>query len=99
MWTSARSGQGRERIEEDACGRAYAAYGLDGTECLALSEEDACGTLRAMWRRTKMLKLKLILRRAYGFRNLQNMTDMIMLCCSDLEVVLLGDDASAQSSS
>lgn len=35
-----------------------------------------------------MLKLKLILRRAYGFRNLQNMTDMIMLCCSDLEVVL-----------
>lgn len=60
---------------------------------LALSEEDACGTLRAMWRRTKMLKLKLILRRAYGFRNLQNMTDMIMLCCSDLEVVLLGDDA------
>lgn len=66
---------------------------------LALSEEDACGTLRAMWRRTKMLKLKLILRRAYGFRNLQNMTDMIMLCCSDLEVVLLGDDASAQSSS
>ena len=32
MWTSARSGQGRERIEEDACGRAYAAYGLDGTE-------------------------------------------------------------------
>ena len=59
----------------------------------ALSEEDACGTLRAMWRRTKMLKLKLILRREYGFRNLQNMTDMIMLCCSDLEVVLLGDDA------
>ena len=54
----------------------------------ALSEEDACGTLRAMWRRTKMLKLKLILRREYGFRNLQNMTDMIMLCCSDLEVVL-----------
>ena len=46
-----------------------------------------------------MLKLKLILRREYGFRNLQNMTDMIMLCCSDLEVVLLGDDASAQSSS
>jgi len=32
MWTNARSGQGRERIEEDACGRAYAAYGLDGTE-------------------------------------------------------------------
>ena len=30
--TSARSGQGRERIEEDASVRAYAAYGLDGTE-------------------------------------------------------------------
>lgn len=35
--------------------------------------------------------IKLILRRAYGFRNLQNMTDMIMLCCSDLKVVLPGD--------
>ena len=30
--TSARSGQGRERIEEDARVRAYAAYGLDGAE-------------------------------------------------------------------
>lgn len=35
--------------------------------------------------------IKLILRRAYGFHNLQNMTDMIMLCCSDLKVVLPGD--------
>lgn len=35
--------------------------------------------------------IKLILRRAYGFRNLQNMIDMIMLCCSDLKVVLPGD--------
>lgn len=32
MGTSGRSGRGRERIEEDACVRAYAAYGLDGAE-------------------------------------------------------------------
>lgn len=63
----------------------------------ALSEEDACGILRAMWRRTKMLKLKLILRRVYVFRNLQNMTDMIMRCCSDLEVVPPGDAAVGPS--
>ena len=34
--------------------------------------------------------IKLVLRRAYGFRSLKNMTDMIMLCCSDLEVQLPG---------
>ena len=65
----------------------------------ALSEEDACGILRAMWRRTKLLKLKLILRRTYGFRNLQNMTDMIMLCCLDLEVLLPGDVVPAKAAS
>ena len=41
--------------------------------------------------------IKLILRRAYGFRNLQNMTDMIMLCCSDLKVVLPGDVVPAEA--
>ena len=43
--------------------------------------------------------IKLILRRAYGFRNLQNMTDMIMLCCSDLKVVLPGDVVPAEATS
>lgn len=43
--------------------------------------------------------IKLILRRAYGFRNLQNMTDMIMLCCSDLKVVLPGDVVPAEAAS
>ena len=32
--------------------------------------------------------IKLILRKAYGFRNMENMKDMIMLCCSNLEVQL-----------
>lgn len=34
--------------------------------------------------------IKLILRKAYGFRNMENMKDMIMLCCSNLEVQLPG---------
>ena len=33
-------------------------------------------------------KIKLIIRRAYGFRNIQSMIDMIMLVCSNLEVPL-----------
>ena len=33
-------------------------------------------------------KIKLILRRAYGFRNIQNMMDMVMLICSDLHIPL-----------
>ncbi|MBO5652262.1 MAG: ISL3 family transposase [Selenomonas sp.] len=33
-------------------------------------------------------KIKLIIRRAYGFRNLQNMMDMVMLICSDLHIPL-----------
>ncbi len=34
-------------------------------------------------------KIKLSIRMAYGFRNLNNMIDMIMLRCSDIEVILL----------
>lgn len=33
-------------------------------------------------------KIKLIVRRAYGFRNIQNMMDMIYLICSDIQVPL-----------
>jgi transposase len=33
-------------------------------------------------------KIKLIIRRAYGFRNIQNMIDMVMLICSDLHIPL-----------
>ncbi|MBR0417691.1 MAG: ISL3 family transposase [Erysipelotrichaceae bacterium] len=33
-------------------------------------------------------KIKLIIRRAYGFRNLDNMFDMIYLCCSNIEIPL-----------
>lgn len=33
-------------------------------------------------------KIKLIIRKAYGFRNIQNMLDMVYLVCSDLQVPL-----------
>ena len=33
-------------------------------------------------------KIKLIVRKAYGFRNIQNMLDMVYLVCSDLRVPL-----------
>ena len=33
-------------------------------------------------------KIKLIIRKAYGFRNIQNMLDMVYLVCSDLKVPL-----------
>ena len=33
-------------------------------------------------------KIKLIIRKAYGFRNIQNMLDMIMLICSNLHIPL-----------
>lgn len=33
-------------------------------------------------------KIKLIIRKAYGFRNIQNMLDMIYLVCSDLRIPL-----------
>lgn len=33
-------------------------------------------------------KIKLIIRRAYGFRNIQNMIDLVMLGCSDIVVPL-----------
>jgi transposase len=33
-------------------------------------------------------KIKLIVRKAYGFRNIQNMLDMIYLICSDLKIPL-----------
>lgn len=33
-------------------------------------------------------KIKLIIRKAYGFRNIQNMLDMVYLVCSDLKIPL-----------
>ena len=33
--------------------------------------------------------IKLIIRKAYGFRNLQNMLDMIYMICSNLVIPLL----------
>lgn len=33
-------------------------------------------------------KIKLIIRKAYGFRNIQNMLDMVYLVCSDLKISL-----------
>ena len=33
-------------------------------------------------------KIKLIIRKAYGFRNIQNMLDMVYLVCSNLRVPL-----------
>ncbi|MDE5892614.1 MAG: transposase [Acetatifactor sp.] len=33
-------------------------------------------------------KIELIVRKAYGFRNIQNMLDMVYLTCSDLKVPL-----------
>ena len=33
-------------------------------------------------------KIKLIIRKAYGFRNIDNMIDLIYLVCSDLELPL-----------
>ena len=33
-------------------------------------------------------KIKLVIRKAYGFRNIQNMIDMVYLVCSDLKVPL-----------
>lgn len=33
-------------------------------------------------------KIKLIIRKAYGFRNIQNMLDMVYLVCSDLWIPL-----------
>ena len=33
-------------------------------------------------------KIKLIVRKAYGFRNIENMLDMVYLVCSDLHIPL-----------
>ncbi len=33
-------------------------------------------------------KIKLIIRRSFGFRNIQNMLDMVYLCCSNLNIPL-----------
>jgi hypothetical protein len=33
-------------------------------------------------------KIKLIVRKSYGFRNIQNMIDMVYLVCSDLVIPL-----------
>ena len=42
-------------------------------------------------------KIKLIIRRAYGFRNIQNMIDMVMLACSYIVVPLPNRPQSANS--
>ncbi len=33
-------------------------------------------------------KIKLIIRKAYGFRNIQNMMDMVYLVCADIRIPL-----------
>ena len=33
-------------------------------------------------------KIKLVIRKAYGFRNIQNMIDMILLACSEIKIPL-----------
>ena len=33
-------------------------------------------------------KIKLIIRKAYGFRNVQNMLDMVLLVCSKIKIPL-----------
>ena len=33
-------------------------------------------------------KIKLIIRKAYGLRNIQNMLDMVYLVCSDIKIPL-----------
>jgi len=33
-------------------------------------------------------KIKLIIRRSFGFRNIQNMLDMVLLVCSNLNIPL-----------
>ena len=33
-------------------------------------------------------KIKLLVKRAYGFRNVQNLIDLILLVCSDLKIIL-----------
>ena len=40
-------------------------------------------------------KIKLIIRKAYGFRNIQNMLDMVYLVCSDLRLTLLNRKSKA----
>lgn len=43
-------------------------------------------------------KIKLIIRKAYGFRNIQNMLDMVYLVCSNLRVPLPNRKPGAQQS-
>ena len=33
-------------------------------------------------------KIKVVIRRSYGFRNLENMFDLVFLCCSNLRIPL-----------
>ena len=35
-------------------------------------------------------KIKVVIRRSYGFRNLENMFDLVYLCCSNLRIDLPG---------
>lgn len=43
-------------------------------------------------------KIKLIVRKAYGFRNIQNMLDMVYLVCSDLKIPLPNRKSKAAQS-
>ena len=43
-------------------------------------------------------KIKLIIRKAYGFRNIQNMMDMVYLVCSNIRVPLPNRKPKAEKS-
>ena len=43
-------------------------------------------------------KIKLIIRKAYGFRNIQNMMDMVYLVCSNIRVLLPNRKPEAEKS-
>ena len=43
-------------------------------------------------------KIKLIIRKAYGFRNIQNMMDMVYLVCSNIKVPLPNRKSEAEKS-
>ena len=40
-------------------------------------------------------KIKVVIRRSYGFRNLDNMFDLVYLCCSNLRIPLPGRDRAS----
>ena len=42
-------------------------------------------------------KIKVVIRRSYGFRNLENMFDLVYLCCSNLRIPLPNRPEVAQT--